>query len=85
MQIEIDILEKQVELVTSACAEVLACEKLGGADAHVLSAATQQALAGVFELVLALGNTLNAQRANGFRLNALLKLAETKSNKQEVV
>ena len=66
--IEIDILSKQVQQVNTAALEVINCSKLGG----------------VFELVLALGNTLNHQKANGFRISALLKLVETKSNKQEI-
>ena len=41
-------------------------------------------LAGVFELVLALGNTLNKKKTNGFRVQSLLKLVETKSNKAKV-
>jgi len=62
------LISQKVEIVCKACKEVLECTKL----------------AGVFELVLALGNTLNKKKTNGFRVQSLLKLVETKSNKAKI-
>jgi len=65
---EAGLIKERSDVVTKACNEVLDSKHLGG----------------VFELVLALGNTLNKKKTNGFRVGSLLKLVETKSNKGKI-